>query len=134
MVSFVTPINLHTSCITLASKFVLLSDKKHSGNPNIGTSSSARSLAIHVAFLSGTANTSGHFVNRSWNTTTYLFPFAVNGNSIMSTPHISNRRCTGNVSYQLTKQKSNQIFSYLKTPYRTLSMLNTTSILHRIMQ
>ena len=95
MFNFVTPINLHTSCITLASKFVPLFDKKHSGHPNIGTSSSARSLAIHVAFLSGTANTSGHFVNRSWNTTTYLFPFVVTGDSIMSTPHISNRRCTG---------------------------------------
>ena len=86
--SFVTPINLHTSCITLASKFIPLSDKKHSGHPNIGSSSSARSLAIHVAFLSRTANTRGHFVNRSWNTTTYLFPFAVTGNFITSTPHI----------------------------------------------
>ena len=38
------------------------------------------------------------------------------------------------VSYQLTGQKSNQIFSPVKIPYRTHSMLNTTSILHRTIQ
>ena len=38
------------------------------------------------------------------------------------------------VSYQLTGQKSNPIFLPVKIPYRTHSMLNTTSILHGILQ
>ena len=37
------------------------------------------------------------------------------------------------VSYQLTGQKSNPIFSPIKIPYRTHSILNTISRLHRIM-
>ena len=39
------------------------------------------------------------------------------------------RLCSGSVSYQLTGHKSNQIFSPVKIPYKTHSMLNTTSIL-----
>ena len=37
------------------------------------------------------------------------------------------------VSHQLTGQKSNPIFSPVKIPYRTHSILNTISRLHRIM-
>ena len=37
------------------------------------------------------------------------------------------------INHQLTGQKSNPIFSPVKIPYRTHSILNTISRLHRIM-
>ena len=75
---FLTPNSLQMSCIRYDNKLVPPSDKKASGTPNMGTISSAYSLAIPTA---GAAYIIGHLV-------AYLFPLVVTGNFIMSTPMI----------------------------------------------
>ena len=60
--------------------------------------------------------------------------FEVLSNTIVERRVLNKAITTSSISYQLTRQKSNLIFSPVKMPYRTHSMLNSTSILHRIIQ
>ena len=50
---------------------------------------------LHPWVWSGVGNTSGHLLRKSWKTMTYLFPQAITGSSITSSPRIWNTHCTG---------------------------------------
>ena len=95
MFSFSIPNRAQTSRIKCDNKFVPRSDRRASGTPNRGMTSSTRSLTILVVFWSGIGNTKGHFVRKSCITKTYRFPFSVFGSSMMSIPRIWNGRETG---------------------------------------
>ena len=69
-------------------RLLSLSDRSVSGIPNIGTSSSAKSLTRWRDFWSGTGKISGHFVRKSWNTMTCWLPRSVVSRSMTSTPSI----------------------------------------------
>lgn len=88
MLSFLIPSISQTSCIRCESKLLPLSDRRASGTPTSGITSSASSRAMHTAFWSGTEKTKGYLETKSWNTTTCLFPASVLGRSITSTPII----------------------------------------------
>ena len=74
--------------IRFERRLVPRSERRHSGTPNRGKTSSASSLAMRVVFWSGTANTRGDLVNRSWITMTCRFPSSVSGRSMISIPRI----------------------------------------------
>ena len=91
------PNRLQTSFIRWDNKLVPRSERRVSGTPKTGMIiiSSTNNFTTFCVFWSGTGNTIGHLVRKSWKTITCLFPCSVFGRSITSTPSIWKGLLTG---------------------------------------